>query len=276
MKTDFQTRATKLFIDNVPFSSAEPYLNQVAGIELIDALKEKAALETATSLVSDHFDVDDSELQTKINLYTSILNFKFLQGTMDPDGLKLSETVDVFLANKQRYPGDGVYLGDFATVRKANDSFQKRADGLRFAENVSVELTTIQHSIKVGLSTDVTLGHPSFEFVEWDAENWKDGLIHSNVTNPERIEITKAGRYLIVMTVDWESDAQNHTFIQRYNSLSVLLDSTIGSGTIKSRTDSMIVEANSSDYIAVKVNHGLGSSMDLFTGMTTLCVHLLR
>lgn len=86
-------------------------------------------------------------------------------------------------------------------------------DGSEYDKKISAEnfLTSIKSllapKIFQATSTDTSTDYntTSWPSVQWDSEDIKDtGYTHSETTNPERITIAKAGRYLVSSTIVYE------------------------------------------------------------------------
>lgn len=95
----------------------------------------------------------------------------------------------------------------------ATSAWVHSTDGSDYDKKISAEnfLSSLESllapKIFQATSTDTSTDYntTSWPSVQWDSEDIKDtGYTHSETTNPERITIAKAGRYLVSSTVVYE------------------------------------------------------------------------
>lgn len=129
-------------------------------------------------------------------------------------------------------------------------------------EDEDIEQEPLIDNCQLYRSSLVTVVTATPTVLGWDAESFDGNGLHSLVTNPSRITIKKAGVYLLVSKVNWDTNATGNR-IQRFKKNG----STISSLTLVANAEEYnflyFASLAVGDYVELEVEQDSGVNLDL-------------
>jgi hypothetical protein len=117
---------------------------------------------------------------------------------------------------------------------------------------------------RVNNSTDITLSHNSITALTFDTEDWDTDTMHSTTTNTSRLTATKAGKYLVVGMVWFNTNGTGIRNIYIYKNGSVVAQT--GENTCSSANSTILnivnfVDLAVNDYIELEAYQSSGGDL---------------
>ena len=116
--------------------------------------------------------------------------------------------------------------------------------------------------------------------ISMTGEHYDDNTMHDTVTNPSRITIKRAGRYIITGAVNFASNATSGFISSLLKNGSEIARADIGAmtSTYSGRTPfvSIVSDLAVNDYIELQGTHFVASAVSAFPDKTFLCVQRVK
>ena len=115
----------------------------------------------------------------------------------------------------------------------------------------------------VHISSPVSIANASTTYLNFDTEDWDDDGMHEGVTNPDRVTIQEAGKYVIIADGYWASNSTGDRKLTLVSSAGTSYGDIRGANVESSASVVGMSSYSAADYIRVAVYQGSGGALNL-------------
>lgn len=99
----------------------------------------------------------------------------------------------------------------------------------------------------------------------FNSEWWDNDDIHSTATNTDRLTAPVTGIYLVIVSIEWEADADGYRLLYLQKNGSIALNATkiLTTAAPDYQSVSTIVDLDFSEYVRAIVEHSAGNNLEV-------------
>ncbi len=189
-------------------------------------------------------------------------------------GAGLTEKMKLTNDGKLRVAGTGKFDGDAKEdggvwTNLTDEEFQIQIGGVEYTIPSS-----IYERARVTKSANQAIASGSFIDLTFDQEDFDQGGIHDNVTNNERLTVSKAGFYLVMYNVEFSATVTGNMrgariFKNGTDAFAEQRNRTVSNLEPTTVTGGDFIELAANDYVTLQAIHNDGASLDVLDDNTS-------
>lgn len=126
-----------------------------------------------------------------------------------------------------------------------------------------------RHSVRLTNSANQSISDATDTAVTFDTDTYDFDDIHSTTTNPSRITMLLAGKYLLTANIDWEDNATGYRQLKLLHNATtaIALTTRVGSATAGANRQTIVTEYDfaAGDYLELFVLQTSGGALNVLT-----------